>query len=141
MTQPTLINLNPDECNKEFHYYPLAFKLDTCVRSCNTFNDLSHNVCTQNKTEYLNLIIFNIITEINESQILTKDISWEFKCRFDGKIVFHINGGIMINVDVSVKNAVYVKKIIFGILLHVTAKMENIWQVLWMIHRLCEMKL
>ena len=35
-----------------------------------------------------------------------------------------INGKIMINVDVSVKNVMYVEKM-FGILLHVTAKMEN----------------
>ena len=40
--------------------------------------------------------------------------------------VIQINGGIMINVDVSVKNIIYVKKIIFGILIHVIAKMENI---------------
>ena len=33
--------------------------------------------------------------------------------------VTQINGGIMINVDVSVKNVMYVKKIMFGILLHV----------------------
>ena len=31
--------------------------------------------------------------------------------------VIQINGGITINVDVSVKNIRYVKKIIFGILL------------------------
>ena len=37
-----------------------------------------------------------------------------------------INGGITINVDWSVKNIMYVKKIIFGILLHVVVKMENI---------------
>ena len=40
--------------------------------------------------------------------------------------VIQINGGITINVDVSVKNIVHVKKYIFGILLHVVAKMENI---------------
>ena len=40
--------------------------------------------------------------------------------------VTQINGGIMINVDVSVKNVMYVKKIILGILLHVVVKMENI---------------
>ena len=39
--------------------------------------------------------------------------------------IIQINGGITINVDVSVKN-MYVKKIMFGILLHVVAKMENI---------------
>ena len=33
---------------------------------------------------------------------------------------------IIINVDVSVKNLMNVKKIIFGILLHAAVKMENI---------------
>ena len=33
--------------------------------------------------------------------------------------VVQINGGIMRNTDVSVKNVMYVKKIVFGILLHV----------------------
>ena len=37
-----------------------------------------------------------------------------------------INRRIPINVDVSVKNAKYVKKIIFGILLHEVVKMESI---------------
>ena len=40
--------------------------------------------------------------------------------------VIQINGGIMINVDASVKNVMYVKKIMFRILLHVVVKMENI---------------
>ena len=40
--------------------------------------------------------------------------------------VIQINVGITINADASVKNVMYMKKIIFGILLHVAAKMENI---------------
>ena len=40
--------------------------------------------------------------------------------------VIEINGGIMINADVSVKKFMYVKKIMFGIMLHVIVKMENI---------------
>ena len=39
--------------------------------------------------------------------------------------VIQINVGITINVDVSVKNVMYAKKIIFGILLHVVVKMEK----------------
>ena len=42
------------------------------------------------------------------------------------KNVIQINGGITINVYVRVKNIMYMKKIIFGILLHAVAKMENI---------------
>ena len=40
--------------------------------------------------------------------------------------LIQINGRIMINVDVSVKTFMHVKKIMFGILLHVIVKMENI---------------
>ena len=39
--------------------------------------------------------------------------------------VIQIKNGKMINVDANVKN-IYVKKIIFGILLHLVTKMENI---------------
>ena len=37
-----------------------------------------------------------------------------------------ISGGTTINVDVSVKNIIYVKKIMFGILVYVFVKIENI---------------
>ena len=56
-----------------------------------------------------------MIPEINESKKLTKHISCECKCKFDGRII---------NVDVSVKNIIYEKKSIFGILLHVAVKMK-----------------
>ena len=42
------------------------------------------------------------------------------------KNVIPIKSGKTINVDVTVKNIIYVKKKIFGILLHVVAKMVNI---------------
>ena len=38
--------------------------------------------------------------------------------------VIQVNGEITINVDVSVKNVIYVKKIIFRILLHVVVTMQ-----------------
>ena len=47
--------------------------------------------------------------------------------------LIQINFGITINVNVNVKNIIYVKEIIFGILLHVVAKMVNIKQALFMI--------
>ena len=40
--------------------------------------------------------------------------------------VIQIKNEIMINVDVSVTNIIYVEKMIFGILLHVVVKMINI---------------
>ena len=46
-----------------------------------------------------------MITGINGSTTLTKHISCECKCRFDGRNVIPINGGIMTEVDVSVKTS------------------------------------
>ena len=106
-----LINLDPNEYSQELHYYPFTAKLRRCNGSCNTLNDLSNKVCVPNKTEDLNLNLFNMITGINESKPLTKHISCKFICKFDGKNVIQINGGITINFDVSVKNVMYVKKI------------------------------
>ena len=62
-----------------------------------------------------------MIAGINELETLAKHISCECK-----QNIIQINDGITINVDVSVKNIAYVKKIMFGILLHVIVKMENI---------------
>ena len=83
--QLTLIKLHPKELSQELHYYPFAVKLDKCVGSCNALNDLSNKVCAPNKTEDLNIHVFNIIAGKGESQISTKDISCESTCRFDGK--------------------------------------------------------
>ena len=83
MTQPTSNNLHPNEYSQEFHFYPFVVKLDRCVGSCNTLNDLSNKVCVPNKTENLNLSVFNMITGRNESKTLTKHISTECKCKLD----------------------------------------------------------
>ena len=40
MTQPTLINLHPNEHSQEFHYYPFAAKVDRRVGSCNDLSNL-----------------------------------------------------------------------------------------------------
>ena len=85
MIQPTLINLHSNEYSQEFNYYSFAVKLDKCIGSCNTLNDLSNKACIASKTEDLNLSVFNIITGINESKTLTKYISYKCKCKFDGR--------------------------------------------------------
>ena len=84
MTQSTLINLHPNKYSQRLHYYPFVVNLDRCVGSCNTLNELSNKVCVPTKKD-LNLSVCNIITGINESKILTKDVSCECKCKFDGR--------------------------------------------------------
>ena len=33
MPQPTVINLHPNKCSQELHYYPFSVKLNRCVVS------------------------------------------------------------------------------------------------------------
>ena len=74
MTQPTLINLHPNEYTQGLRYYSFPVNLDKCTGSCNTLNYLSNIVCVPNKTEDLNLSVFNMITGKNELKTLTKHI-------------------------------------------------------------------
>ena len=69
-----------------------------------------------------------MITGINESKTLRKHISCECKCNFDGT---KCKSNQWWNNDkcrreCKKKNNIYVKKIMFGILLHVIVTMENI---------------
>ena len=72
MTLPTVIVLNPDEYNQRLLYYPFIVSLDRCKGIC---GNLRNRICVSNKTEDVNLSIFNMITRINESKTLTKHIS------------------------------------------------------------------
>ena len=124
-TQRTLVNVHPNEYIQGLHYYPFAVNLDRCVRSCDTLNDLSNELCVPNKTEDLNLRVFNMTTGINELKTLTKHTWWECKCKFDGR---------KCNSDQkwSNKKCWYERKnlkdhhLCEKILLHVFAKMVNI---------------
>ena len=84
MTRPTLIDLNPDENNQGLRYYQFIVNLDRCNGSCNTPDEPSSRMRIANKTEDMNLSVFNIITKKNEPKTLIKDISQESKYKFDG---------------------------------------------------------
>ena len=115
VTQRTPIDLNSNEYCQKFHYYPFSVKLNSCVGNCGTLNDLSNKLCVPNKTDELNLSMFNMIARINESKTLLKHISCECKCKFHGR---KCNSDQWWNNDKC--------RIILGILLHVVAKVENI---------------
>ena len=63
--------------------------LDKCNGIGNTLNDFSSGICVLNKTGLVNFSVFNMITRINESETLKKDI-------------FHVPG----NVNLMVENVV-----------------------------------
>ena len=85
-TRPFIIDLNP----VELKYYPYIITLDKCNGSCNTRSEISGRICVLNKTENVNLMVFNLITKTNEQKKLSifcqkKPISCKCKCKFDGK--------------------------------------------------------
>ena len=80
----SIYSYDPNEYSQVFHYSLFLVKLDRCVRGYNTLNDLCNKVCIPNKTEDLNLSVFNMITRINESKALIKDILCECRCKFSG---------------------------------------------------------
>ena len=67
-----------------------------------------------------------MITGINELETLTKHISCEGKYKFYGTKSNSNQWWNNNKVDVTVKNIIYVKKIIFWILLHEVVEMVNI---------------
>ena len=66
MTPPTITNLHPNEYTQGLHYNLFAVNLDRCVESCNTVNGLYNRACVLDKTEILNLSVFDMIAGINE---------------------------------------------------------------------------
>ena len=104
MTQPSLVNLQPnDKYIEGLCYHLFAVNLDKCMRSCNTLNDPSNKVCVPNITKDLNLSVFNMITRINESKILTNIYHVIVNVNLTVASVTRIKSGIMISIGVSVK--------------------------------------
>ena len=66
-----------------------------------------------------------MIVGINGSKLLTKNILCECKCNLTVEKTTRIKSGMTINIGVRAKiriNKKHVKKVIFGILLHVAVK-------------------
>ena len=71
--QTTLIVLHLNAYIQWLGYYPFAVNFDKCMGSRDTFNNLSNRVSIPNKTEDLDLSVFDNIAGINESK------SWNMK--------------------------------------------------------------
>ena len=85
MARPTLIDFNPSESNQQLRCYSLMVNLDKCNGSCITFDDPAGRICVSNKTENVNINVFNMITKNFESKTLKQHISCKCKCKFDGR--------------------------------------------------------
>ena len=81
MVRPKLIDLNPDE----LYHYLFIINMSRCVGSSNTIEDPYGRIFVPSQMEDVNMALFNIIKEINESRTLTKFISCECRCEFNGR--------------------------------------------------------
>ena len=70
----SIISLHLNEYSQEAHYYLFAIELDRCVGSYNSLNVSSNKICIPDKTESLNLSVFNMIIGIMESKALAKHV-------------------------------------------------------------------
>ena len=122
-TQPTMINLHPNEYIQELHYYPFKVNVDICVGSCNTLNDLSNKVCVPNKTEDLNL---KHVQHDCRNKWIKNTYHANVNINLMVESLIQIKSEITINFNASAKNIIHVKTIIFGIMLPVITKMVNI---------------
>ena len=121
--QHDLTNLHPNKYSQELHYYPFVVNLDKRVGSRNTLNDSSNKVSIPNKTEDLNIHFLIWLQEnLNNLNIYHANVN----VNLIEEDVIQMKNGIKVNVDANVKNIIYVKKIIFRILLNAFVKMINI---------------
>ena len=84
MARPRNTNINPDG----LRYHPFIVNLDQCGEDCNILDDpsalifdLFQRLCVPNKTENLDVKVFDMITGINESKSLVKHLF----CYYDRK--------------------------------------------------------
>ena len=120
-----LIDLNLNE----LHCDPFLVSLRKFNGSCNNNDDLSSRTCVPNKTEHINLKAFNVIPRISESKGSTKQINMTVEK------VIEIKSGtrycVIVIAKINKKSCV-LKSFIFGILVHVSARLINIHKVLVM---------
>ena len=93
--------------------------LDKYSKSCNSVDDLCKKICVPSKTKDVNVKVFNMITNRNEDKTLEKQISCDFKCKFNSTTC---NSNQKLNNETchcDCKNYRTRKKIIVGILSHV----------------------
>ena len=101
MTQRTLFYLHLNKYIAELRYNRCAANFDRFVGRCNTLSDLSNKSDVPNKTEDLDLSIFNMLTEINKPKILSKKYDVNVNVNFTIVNAARMKSEIMINVSVS----------------------------------------
>ena len=76
--RPTLIDLNTEPF--ELNYYAFMVILDKCNES---FNVLLPEICVPKEIKGINVKVFNMTENKNETKIMIKHISCDCKCKFN----------------------------------------------------------
>ena len=76
--RPTLIDLNTEQF--ELNYYAFMVILDKCNGS---FNVLLPEICVPKEIKGINVKVFNMTENKNETKIMIKHISCDCKCKFN----------------------------------------------------------
>ena len=69
----------------ERHHDAFIISKDRCDGLCNGAKDPFGRICASNKIEEVNLKVVNMMKRLNKSKTLTKYISCECRCEFDGR--------------------------------------------------------
>ena len=64
----------------ELKIYPFMIRLDKCTRSCNV---VSPKICVPKETKDINVKVFNMKANKNETKATTKHIFCPSKCKFN----------------------------------------------------------
>ena len=93
-----IINFNSNEPV----FYPFSIKTSKCSGNCDNINNPYAKRCIPDVIQDLNVKVFNLMSGTNE----TRHIKWHetCKCKCTQVFVMISNDGIMINVNVNVKN-------------------------------------
>ena len=76
MARPILIYKNPNELK----YYSFMISLNECTGSCKV---LSPKICVGKETKYINVKVFNTVTNKDEAKVMIEHISCNCKCKFN----------------------------------------------------------
>ena len=98
--RPEIINVNSNEPV----FYPFSIKISKCSDNCNNINDPYAKICVPNVIKDLNVKVFNLMSRTNETRHAKWHETCKYKCRLDASVCNNKKVGIIINVDVNVKN-------------------------------------
>ena len=109
------ISMNNQECKARSQivnvnsnnpiFYPFSIKTSKCNGNCNNINDPYAKMCVSDVVKNLNIKVFNLMSITNETRFIEWHEMCKCKCRLDAIVCNNkYNVGIMINVDVNVKN-------------------------------------